>query len=323
MCEKTNQDARFFIAEEACKRLDVFLSEKLEEFTRSRIKKLIDGGHVTVNGKISKAGAEIKIGDEVALIIPEPVEWTVKAENIPLDIVYEDGDLAVINKRQGMTVHIGNGNVNGTLVNALLYHLDSLSGIGGVLRPGIVHRIDKDTSGLLVVAKNDRAHVSLARQISEKTCKRTYVALLEGKVKEDSGRISTDIGRSPQDRLKMAVLPFGQGKVAVTDYEVLCRYGSEYTLCRFDLQTGRTHQIRVHAKHLGHPVVGDPLYGLKKQKFNLNGQLLHAYKLALDHPQTGERQAFTAPLPDYFSALLEKLNRQFSVEADWKIQIEK
>ena len=249
----------------------------------------------------------------MAAEIPEVKEYSVKPENIPLDILYQDADFAVVNKPQGMTVHIGNGNTEGTLVNALLYALDSLSGIGGVLRPGIVHRIDKDTSGLLVVAKNDRAHVSLAKQIAEKTCHRIYLALLEGCVKADSGRIVTDIGRSPSDRLKMAVLPDGRGKTAITDYEVTARYGSDYTLCRFNLQTGRTHQIRVHAKYIGHPVVGDPLYGFHRQKFDLKGQLLHAYKLILTHPTTGERMEFTAPLPDYFQSLLDKLGRQYGV----------
>lgn len=306
-------DRRFFVAEENYKRLDVFLSERMEEFTRSRIKKLIDEGHVELNGKSAKAGTELRPGDEVAAEIPEAREYSVKPENISLDILYQDADFAVVNKPQGMTVHIGNGNTEGTLVNALLYALDSLSGIGGVLRPGIVHRIDKDTSGLLVVAKNDKAHVSLAKQIAEKTCHRIYLALLEGSVKADSGRIVTDIGRSPSDRLKMAVLPDGRGKTAITDYEVIARYGSDYTLCRFTLQTGRTHQIRVHAKYIGHPVVGDPLYGFHRQKFDLKGQLLHAYKLILTHPTTGERMEFTAPLPDYFQGLLDKLGRQYGV----------
>lgn len=308
-------DSRLFVAEEDAKRLDVFLSERMEE-TRSRIKKLIDGGRVEVNGQKVKAGTEIRAGDEVHVESPEPAEYSVRPENIPLDIVYQDGDIAVVNKPQGMTVHIGNGNTEGTLVNALLYALDSLSGIGGVLRPGIVHRIDKDTSGLLVVAKNDRAHVSLARQIAEKSCHRRYLALLEGNVKADSGRISTDIGRSPSDRLKMAVLPEGRGKAAITDYETLVRYGGEYTLCRFTLQTGRTHQIRVHAKYMGHPVVGDPLYGSRRQRFELKGQLLHAYELELTHPATGERMCFRAPLPVYFSEVLETLARQYGGD-DW------
>lgn len=311
-------EQRLFIAEEPYKRLDVFLSDQTEDITRSRLKKLIEEGNVTVNGKqTGKAGTEIKVGDEVIVIVPEAVEYSVKPEDIPIDIVYEDGDIAVVNKAQGMTVHAGNGNENGTLVNALLYALDKLSGIGGVLRPGIVHRIDKDTSGLLVVAKNDKAHVSLAAQIAQKTCRRSYYALLEGSLKADSGRVVTDIGRSPVDRLKMAVLPEGKGKVAVTDYEVVCRFGTEYTLCRFDLQTGRTHQIRVHAKHLGHPIVGDPVYGYKKQKFKTEGQLLHAWQLELTHPQTGERMTFNAPLPTVFSDILDKLCRQYGVKSEW------
>ena len=309
-------DKRLYVAEENSKRLDLFLSEQTEEFTRSRLKKLIDEGRVFLNGKRGKAGAEVKIGDQVELEIPDVVEYDVKAENIPLDILYQDEDFAIVNKPQGMTVHIGNGNVEGTLVNALLYSLDKLSGIGGVLRPGIVHRIDKDTSGLLVVAKNDKAHVSLAKQIAEKTCRRIYYALLEGNVKQESGRVVTDIGRHPTERTKMSVLPDGKGKIAVTDYEVVARFGADYTLCRFILQTGRTHQIRVHAKHLGHPVVGDPVYGYKKQKFNLNGQLLHANTLILDHPTTGERMTFNATLPPYFLEVLQKLSRQYKVEVE-------
>ena len=308
-------DKRFFVAETPCKRLDTFLSEQTDEFTRSRLKKLIEDGNVTVNQKVqTKAGADIKTGDEVSLCVPEAVEYAVKAEDIPIEIIYQDADFAVVNKPKGMTVHIGNGVVNGTLVNALLYHLDSLSGIGGVLRPGIVHRIDKDTTGLLVVAKNDRAHASLAAQIAQKTCKRTYFALLEGEVKEDSGRIVTDIGRHPTERLKMAVLPDGTGKIAITDYKVRLRFGKEFTLCQFDLQTGRTHQIRVHAKHMGHPVAGDPVYGFKKQKLNADGQLLHAYRLCLTHPTTGEEMAFNAPLPTAFLEILHKLCKRFAIQ---------
>ena len=305
-------DTRLFVAECDYKRLDVFLDGQTEEFTRSRIKKLIEDGQVSVQGKVvKKAGEGVRAGSEVVLTVPEAVEYTVKAENIPVDIVYQDEDIAIVNKPQGMTVHVGNGNAEGTLVNALLYALDSLSGIGGVLRPGIVHRIDKDTTGLLVVAKNDKAHVSLATQIAEKSARRVYYALLEGCVKTDRGRIVTDIGRHPQDRLKMAVLPDGEGKIAITDYEVLARFGTEFTLCKFILQTGRTHQIRVHAKHMGHPCVGDPVYGFKKQKYKLSGQLLHAIELSLTHPKTGERMTFNAPLPQEFQAVLEKLTKQY------------
>lgn len=308
-------DQRLFMAEENCKRLDVFLSDQTEDFTRSRLKKLIEEGQVCVNGAVvKKAGAEIRQGDSVTVCIPEAVEYAVQPENIPIEIVYEDEDFAVVNKPQGMTVHVGNGNESGTLVNALLYALDSLSGIGGVLRPGIVHRIDKDTTGLLVVAKNDKAHVSLAAQIAEKTCHRTYYALLEGNLKETRGRVVTDIGRHPTDRLKMAVLPEGKGKIAVTDFETVVHFGGDFTLCKFDLQTGRTHQIRVHAKHLGHPVAGDPVYGYKKQKIKADGQLLHAQRLELTHPTTGERMVFTASLPSAFQEILEKLYKQYNVE---------
>lgn len=301
-------EQRLYIAENGCKRLDLFLSEQSDEFTRSRLKRLIEDGGVTVNGAVvKKAGAEIKGGDTVVLTVPDAVEYTVKPENIPVDIIYQDEDFAIVNKAQGMTVHIGNGNESGTLVNALLHALDSLSGIGGVMRPGIVHRIDKDTSGLLVVAKNDKAHVSLAKQIAEKSCHRSYYALLEGNLKDERGRIVTDIGRHPTDRLKMAVLPDGRGKLAITDFEKVAQFGTEYTLCRFILQTGRTHQIRVHAKHIGHPVACDPVYGYKKQKLSVNGQLLHAYRLELTHPTSGKRMTFNAPLPPVFKDILQKL----------------
>ena len=304
-----------FIAEEPSPRLDTFLAQQMEEVTRSRLKKLIEGGQVCVDEKtVTKAGTEIRKGAQVMITVPEAVEYTAKAENIPLDILYQDADFAIINKPKGMTVHVGNGNESGTLVNALLYALDRLSGIGGVLRPGIVHRIDKDTTGLWVVAKNDKAHLSLASQIAEKTCKRTYYALLEGKVKEESGRIVTEIGRHPTDRLKMAVLPDGKGKIAITDYQVIAHFGSDFTLCRFDLQTGRTHQIRVHAKHMGHPIVADPVYGYKKQKIKGDGQLLHAFALELTHPTTGEKMMFNATLPPAFAEILTKLCRQYGVE---------
>lgn len=288
--------------------MDVFLSEKLGE-TRSSVKKRIDDGFVTVNGLPAKASQRGKASDEIIVLLPEPVSMAAHPENIPIDVIYQDADLAVINKPQGMTVHMGAGNTEGTLVNALLYHLDSLSGINGVIRPGIVHRIDKDTSGLLVVAKNDKAHLSLSAQIAEKTCRRVYLALLEGVVKEDKGRIATDIGRSPKDRLKMAVLPAGKGKRAVTDFRVLQRYRNN-TYMEFILQTGRTHQIRVHSRYIGHPVVGDPVYGYRNQRFPLHGQLLHACKLTLVHPTTGEEMTFEAPLPDYFTKILEELEHE-------------
>lgn len=298
---------KVFKAEKNYGRADIFVCEFSDGKTRSAIKKLFENGSVVINGKIAKPSQDVKIGDDIEVTFPDPVEYKVKAENIPIEIIYEDDDLAVVNKPQGMTVHLGNGNIDGTLVNALLFKLDKLSGINGVIRPGIVHRIDKDTSGLLVVAKNDSAHLCLSRQIEEKTCKRTYLALLEGNLKDDSGTVTTYIGRSPQDRVKMAVVSPDKGKVAITDYKVEKRY-SGYTLCRFDLRTGRTHQIRVHAKYLGHPVVGDRVYGIKKQKFKLNGQLLHAFRLTFVHPSTAEVMTFEAPLPEYFVEILNKLN---------------
>lgn len=293
------------VATSGGERIDSFLAEELP-YTRSKIKKLIDDEKVLVANKTVKAKYIVKVGDVITVMEQEPQTLDLEPINEPLDVVYQDKDIAVINKPQGLTVHAGNGVKGYTLVNLLLYHLDSLSGINGVIRPGIVHRIDKDTSGLLVVAKNDNAHVSLASQIAEKTCKRTYVALLEGVVKEDSGVIETYIGRSDVNRTMMAVKP--GGRIAITNFKVLKRF-KNYTYCEFSLQTGRTHQIRVHSKHIGHPIVGDPVYGYKSQKFNLNGQLLHAIKLQLTHPTTMERMTFTAPIPNYFENVLDVLEK--------------
>ncbi len=284
-------------------RVDIYLAGVLE-FTRSHIKKLCDDGNVLVNGKIVKSNKILKNGDQVQVNLPEVKNLDVQPIDIPLSIVYQDDDIAVIDKPQGLTVHAGSGTQGDTLVNALLYHLDNLSGINGVVRPGIVHRIDKNTSGLLVVAKNDNAHISLAKQLEDKTCNRTYVALLEGVLKTDSGTVNTFIGRSVKDRTKMAVTT--SGRIAITDYKVLKRFNC-HTLCEFKLKTGRTHQIRVHAKHLGHPIVGDKEYGYKNQKFNLNGQLLHAQKLEFVHPTTGKKVSFTSPIPDYFEKILKGL----------------
>ena len=296
------------LAEQPCERLDVFLSARLG-VTRSAAKKLLDGGHITVGGKAVKASRPVNAGEEVVAEIPDPETLDLTPQDIPVDIVYEDEDIAVVNKPQGLTVHAGSGNLSGTLVNALLYRLNSLSSINGVVRPGIVHRIDKDTSGLLVVAKNDAAHLSLSAQIAEKTCRREYLALCEGIFKEDTGRIETYIGRSPSDRVKMAVVPKEKGQYALTESEVPARYAEGFTLARFRLYTGRTHQIRVHCRYIGHPVVGDPVYGSKKQKFHLAGQLLHACRLELTHPRTGERMSFEAPLPAYFTDVLSRLER--------------
>lgn len=289
-------------------RADVYLSEKLN-YTRSKVKKLIDDGCVFVNGAKIKSSDKLPEGALVTVDEPDPKPLGLTPVNLPLDIIYQDKDIAVINKPQGLTVHDGNGVKGYTLVNLLLANLDSLSGINGVIRPGIVHRIDKDTSGLLVVAKNDAAHVSLAAQIQNKTCKRTYIALLEGVLKQDGGRIETHIERSQKNRTMMTVSD--KGRLAITEFKVLKRYDN-HTLCEFNLKTGRTHQIRVHSKFIGHPIVGDPVYGYKNQKFNLNGQLLHAVKLELTHPATGERMTFTAPLPDYFLNVLTKLDNKKS-----------
>ncbi len=287
-------------------RMDVYLASKLD-FTRSKVKNLLDKEKCVIDGKAIKPRDITKIGQVVEVLLDDPVELNIKPVEIPLDIVYQDEDIAVINKEQGLTVHQGSGTDDNTLVNALLYHLDNLSGINGVIRPGIVHRIDKDTSGLLVVAKNDESHVELSKQIADKTCKRTYYALLEGVLKQDFGEIDTFIDRSKKDRTKMAVSD--DGRRAITKFKVIKRY-KEHTLCEFNLLTGRTHQIRVHAKHIGHPIVGDLTYGYKTQKFKLNGQLLHAIKLEFIHPRTKKLVSFKAPLPDYFNNILEKLNRK-------------
>ena len=297
-----------FTLENPCSRIDVFVSEKTG-LTRSAVKKLADRGLVMLGGKRVKAGQSAKAGEIVQITLPDPEPIEAQPEDIPLKIVYEDEDFAIIDKPQGMTVHAGAGVTRGTLVNALLFNLGSLSSINGKIRPGIVHRLDKDTSGLLVVAKNDRAHLSLSKQIAEKSCKREYLALLEGVFKEDSGRIVTQIGRDTKDRLKMAVLPAGKGRRAETEFTVVERYQNN-TLVRFNLKTGRTHQIRVHAKYLSHPVVGDKLYGYQRQRFHLNGQLLHACRLTLTHPSTGEEMSFTSPLPDYFERVLEQMRKE-------------
>ena len=293
---------------EAKTRLDVFLASETD-WTRSQIKIQIDGGRVLVNGKPQKSGFLVKNGDVITLSFARE-EISAEPENIPLDIVYEDEDFAIINKPQGMVVHPAPGSYSHTLVNALLYHFENLSNRDDDIRPGIVHRIDKDTSGLLVVAKNDFAHASLSKQIAEHSCFRHYLALLEGNLKEDEGTVETFIARSKSDRKIMEVSD--SGKLAVTHYKVLERY-RDYCLAEFMLETGRTHQIRVHAKHLGHPIVGDKTYG-KPSKFKLDGQLLHAYKLELTHPKTHERLIFECELPKYFKNVLSTLkNTKLSI----------
>ena len=287
-------------------RLDKLLSEVLG-VTRSHIQHAIERGEVLLDGKPAQAKDKPKAGQTVEVSVSAPAEISVEPENIPIDIVYQDEDIAVINKARGMVVHPAAGNESGTLVNAILYHIRDLSGINGEIRPGIVHRLDKDTTGLIVIAKNDAAHVSLAEQIGEKSAHRSYQVLVHGNLKEDSKRIEAPIGRHRTDRKKMAVVP--DGRYAATNFTVLERFRG-YVLLRADLETGRTHQIRVHAAYMGHCVAGDPVYGNRiKEPFHAEGQLLHAFRLALDHPRTGERMVFTAPLPEDFEAVLEKLRK--------------
>ncbi|MDE7348149.1 MAG: RluA family pseudouridine synthase [Clostridia bacterium] len=291
-------------AQDAGQRLDVYLGLRSQE-SRSHIKNLIEKGKVLVGGAIRKAGYTLKAGEEIAVMQEEIRQLDLTPQNIPIDIVYEDDDIAVINKAQGMVVHPASGSYDNTLVNALLFHLKSLSSINGVVRPGIVHRLDKDTSGLLVVAKNDFAHVSLQEQISTKAAKRYYYALVDGVVSKDEGVIQTFIDRSAKDRKLMAVSRTNSGREAITLYKVIERF-ARYTFVEYELKTGRTHQIRVHSKHIGHTVVGDMQYG-GSNKFNLKGQLLHAHKLVLTHPRSGEIMTFEAPLPDYFQKVLDNL----------------
>lgn len=290
-------------------RIDKFLSDTLDGFTRSGISKLIADGNVTVNAAQISKNYKCRMNDNILIVVPDAVPLEVQAENIPLDIVYEDDDLLVVNKPKGMVVHPAAGNYSKTLVNALLYHCrDSLSGINGVIRPGIVHRIDKDTSGLLIVAKNDAAHLSLAEQIKEHSFHRAYQAVCYGNIKEDSGTVHQPIGRNPKDRKKMAVTD-KNSKDAVTHYEVLKRYG-DFTHIKCILETGRTHQIRVHMAYIGHPLAGDPVYGPKKVIESLNGQCLHAGEIGFIHPRTGEYLEFRSGLPDYFTAFLNKLDKR-------------
>lgn len=297
--------------DESGQRLDKWLSEKVDGLTRSAVQNLIQNGMVTVGGKPLAKSAKLTLGDELTLEIPDVRPLDVQPENIPLDIVYEDSDLLVVNKPKGMVVHPAPGNPDGTLVNALLHHCgDSLSGINGVARPGIVHRIDKDTSGLLIVAKNDFAHVSLAEQIKVHSFTREYSAVVYGNVKAERGTVDKPIGRHPIDRKKMAILLNSpSARNAVTHYEVIKRFRG-FTQLRLRLETGRTHQIRVHMASLGHPVAGDAVYGPKKVITSLGGQCLHAGLIGFVHPRTSTYLEFTAPLPEYFTKFLNSLQEQ-------------
>ena len=288
-------------------RIDKFLSEN-SALSRSYAAKLCEDKLVMAGEKLIGKNYKLKGGEEISAELPEPEELSAEPENIPLDVVYEDDDVIVVNKPQGMVVHPADGNRNGTLVNALLYHCKGgLSAINGVIRPGIVHRIDKDTSGLLAAAKNNEAHIKLAEQLKERKAVRKYYALVNGNIKEDSGTVNKPIGRSANDRKKMAVR--ADGREAITHFKVVERFGN-YTRVECILETGRTHQIRVHMASIGHSIVGDKTYGIKKEKFNLNGQLLHAKTIGFVHPSTGEMMTFSSNLPDYFTDVLNKLRKE-------------
>lgn len=303
-------ESRSFIvsAEQAGMRLDKYLSEQIPEMTRSFLQKIVKDQAVTVNGTVQKANWKLRENEKVCITIPDPQETQILPEDIPLDILYEDEDLLIVNKPKGMVVHPAAGHYTNTLVNAIMYHCkDSLSGINGEIRPGIVHRIDMDTTGSLIVCKNDTAHVKIAEQIKAHTVTRRYRGIVNGIVKEDTGRIEGDIGRHPVDRKKMAV-HVKNGKPAVTHFKVLERFRQQ-TYIEFELETGRTHQIRVHMASIGHPLMGDPLYGNGKNPNKLQGQVLHAMTIGFIHPRTEEYMEFTAPLPEYFEQLLTKLRR--------------
>ena len=287
------------------KRLDIYIAENFNELSRTMIKKLIESNNILVNDKSEKVSYKVQANDNISIDVPKAKETKLKAQEIPLDIIYEDSDIIVVNKPKGMVVHPANGNPDGTLVNAILSICkNSLSGIGGELRPGIVHRLDKDTSGLIIVAKNDKAHINMSEQIKERNVKKTYIALVRGNVPEEEATINMPIGRSTKDRKKMAVTK--NGKQAITHFKVLKRY-SKYTLLEIKIETGRTHQIRVHMAEIGYPVVGDAVYSNGKNEFGIEGQMLHAYKLEFMHPITNKHMELTAPLPQYFEEILKKL----------------
>lgn len=299
------EQERLIIDEQvAGQRADVGLATLLD-VTRSNMQRLLEEGRAVRGSKVLKSNYKLKLGEEIIVTLPEPQPLDVQPENILLDIIYEDEDVVVVNKARGMVVHPAAGNYSGTLVNALLYHCKNLSGINGVIRPGIVHRLDKDTSGIMICAKNDAAHLSLSQQIQEKTAQRTYLAVVRGNIKTDSGVIETLIARDKNDRKKMAVVK-EDGRNAVTEYEVLERFG-KYTIVRCRLRTGRTHQIRVHMEYLGYPLVGDPKYSPMKTPFAIKGQALHSQTLEFTHPRTGERLRFEASLPEDMHKIVTRL----------------
>jgi 23S rRNA pseudouridine1911/1915/1917 synthase len=294
-----------FADEEDNDRIDIFLAQELNEISRTYVQRLIKDGLVRVNDRLVKPKYLVNEGDHILVQLPEPKNLEIVSEDIPIDIIYEDEDIAIVNKPQGMVVHPAPGNYSGTLVNALLFHLNNLSTINGIIRPGIVHRIDKDTSGLLMIAKNNYSHSFLSEQLKEHSITRKYLALVDGNIKEDKGTINAPIGRHPIDRKKMTVTE-NNSKEAVTHFTVLERF-FDYTLIQAQLETGRTHQIRVHMSFIKHPVTGDPVYGSKNQKFRLNGQLLHAKTLGFIHPRTKEYIEFSSELPNHFIDVLSNL----------------
>ncbi|MBS6251679.1 MAG: RluA family pseudouridine synthase [Clostridium sp.] len=296
------------VIEQVSKRIDAYMAEKYEDISRVAIQRLIETGKILVNGKKVKASYKVQVNDKITMEEEKAVEVELKAQDIPVEIIYEDRDIIVVNKPKGMVVHPANGNPDGTLVNAIMAICkDSLSGIGGEIRPGIVHRLDKDTSGILIVAKNDKAHINLSEQIKEHKVKKTYIALVKGIVKENNATINMPIGRSEKDRKKMAVTK--KGKEAITHFKVLKRY-DKYTLLEINIETGRTHQIRVHLSQIGYPIVGDEVYSKGKNEWNIKGQCLHAKSLDFKHPITNEDMHLEAKIPQYFEKILEELKER-------------
>ena len=291
------------------KRIDSFIPMVQEDISRSMVQKLIEQKNIKVNGKETKHSYKLKLNDEIEIFVPEAKEINLKAQDIPLNVIYEDNDIIVINKPKGMVVHPANGNPDETLVNAVMNKCkDSLSGIGGEIRPGIVHRLDKDTSGAIIVAKNDKAHIALSEQLKNHEVKKTYLALVRGIIKENEATINMPIARSKKDRKKMDVDK--DGKEAITHFKVLGRYKNKYTLLQINLETGRTHQIRVHLSHIGYPIIGDEVYSNGKNEWNVSGQCLHAWKLEFIHPITGKKISLEAEIPEYLKNIIKELEEE-------------
>ena len=291
------------------KRIDSFIPMVQEDISRSMVQKLIEQKNIKVNGKETKHSYKLKLNDEIEIFVPEAKEINLKAQDIPLNVIYEDNDIIVINKPKGMVVHPANGNPDGTLVNAVMNKCkDSLSGIGGEIRPGIVHRLDKDTSGVIIVAKNDKAHIALSEQLKNHEVKKTYLALVRGIITENEATINMPIARSKKDRKKMDVDK--NGKEAITHFKVLGRYKNKYTLLQINLETGRTHQIRVHLSHIGYPIIGDEVYSNGKNEWNVSGQCLHAWKLEFIHPITGKKISLEAEIPEYLKNIIKELEEE-------------